>query len=153
MSDSKLCECGCGAETNRDARGRPRRFILGHNRRNTGMGWIEKGYWYIRIDGRKIALHRWIMEEYLGRRLRSDEIVHHIDGDPLNDDPANLAILSRAEHMRLHAAAPRRRWTLEEKLRAHALRALGYTTRQVARMLRRPESSTAYILQRPAPQG
>ncbi len=147
--DEKYCECGCGQATNRDARGNPRRFVVGHNRRNTGMGWMENGYLYIRIDGRKIAFHRWVKEQQLGRRLRSDEIVHHVDFNPMNNDPANLSILSHSEHTGLHALGKRRRWTLEEKLRAHALRALGYTIQQIARMLRRPVSSTAYWLQRP----
>lgn len=151
--DEKFCECGCGGATNRDAQGNPRRFVLGHNRRNTGIGWKESGYWYIRIDGRKIAFHRWVMEQHEGRRLTSSEVVHHLDGNPMNNDPANLTILTRAEHMRLHAVGPRRKWTLDDKLRAHALRALGYTIQQIARMLRRPISSTAYWLQRPLPSG
>lgn len=29
-------------------------------------------------------------------------VVHHIDGDPLNDEPTNLTALSRAEHQRVH---------------------------------------------------
>ena len=81
----------------------------GHARRNTGSGWIERGYWYICIDGRKIAFHRWVVEQMLGHPLSSHEIVHHVDGNQLNNDPANLVILTRAEHTRIHSVAPRRR--------------------------------------------
>lgn len=42
------------------------------------------------------------MEERLGRRLREDECVHHIDGDRLNNDDNNLALLTRSGHTRLH---------------------------------------------------
>lgn len=47
--------------------------------------------------------HRVIAERKLGRRLRKGEIVHHIDGDSLNNDPSNIAVLkNQAEHARLH---------------------------------------------------
>jgi hypothetical protein len=32
------------------------------------------------------------MEEVLGRSLRGNENVHHLDGDKLNNDPANLEL-------------------------------------------------------------
>ena len=52
----------------------------------------KKGYRYHRISikGRLIDEHRLVMEKYLGRRLSSDEVVHHIDGDIDNNDIYNL---------------------------------------------------------------
>ena len=47
--------------------------------------------------------HRYIVEQKIGRKLKSDEIVHHIDGNKRNNDPSNLTIMSRAEHAKLHA--------------------------------------------------
>lgn len=47
-------------------------------------------------------LHRLIMEEHLGRKLTSNEIVHHIDGNKLNNDITNLKVMTRGEHSRLH---------------------------------------------------
>lgn len=47
------------------------------------------------------------MEQHLGRKLRSDEIVHHKDHNRANNDISNLEIMTRAEHTRLHA---RERW-------------------------------------------
>ena len=38
----------------------------------------------------------------LGRKLRSDEIVHHKDGNKLNNSIDNLELLTRAEHINLH---------------------------------------------------
>jgi hypothetical protein len=38
----------------------------------------------------------------LGRPLEPGEIVHHIDHDKRNNDPANLQVMTQAEHMRLH---------------------------------------------------
>lgn len=42
------------------------------------------------------------MEERLGRKLKADECVHHIDGDKLNNDDNNLALLTVSGHARLH---------------------------------------------------
>jgi hypothetical protein len=45
--------------------------------------------------------HRLVMEQELGRYLDPQEVVHHRDGDPTNNAPANLEVFaSHAEHMR-----------------------------------------------------
>ena len=54
-------------------------------------------------EGKKKFVHRAVMEQVLGRKLRSDEIVHHIDGNKLNNDPSNLMIVTREEHARIHS--------------------------------------------------
>ena len=46
--------------------------------------------------------HRLVAEQMLGRPLEPGEIVHHIDHDKRNNDPANLQVMTQAEHMRLH---------------------------------------------------
>lgn len=48
--------------------------------------------------------HRLLMEKALGRKLRSGEVVHHIDGNPSNNSLNNLEILSNREHAKHHAA-------------------------------------------------
>ena len=48
-------------------------------------------------------LHRIVAENYLGRPLTSDEVVHHIDLNKHNNEPSNLAVLpSQAYHMSVH---------------------------------------------------
>lgn len=42
------------------------------------------------------------MEKFLGRKLDFNEIVHHIDGNKLNNDIKNLKIISREEHTSFH---------------------------------------------------
>lgn len=39
----------------------------------------------------------------VGRKLNSNEVVHHIDGNKSNNDLSNLALMTRSEHARLHA--------------------------------------------------
>lgn len=53
-------------------------------------------------NGKKVRAHRWLMEQHLGRALLSTEHVHHRDGNPLNNDLANLEVLDGSEHMRMH---------------------------------------------------
>lgn len=47
--------------------------------------------------------HRVIAEKIIGRKLKSDEHVHHIDGNKHNNLPKNLQVMSRVEHLKLHA--------------------------------------------------
>lgn len=47
-------------------------------------------------------VHVVIMEKRIGRRLLGDECVHHIDGDRLNNDDNNLALVTKSGHARLH---------------------------------------------------
>lgn len=78
---------------------------LGLRRRGIGRNsryYLYDGYIVISEVNERFFLHRKIMEEHLNRPLTSDEIVHHIDGDKLNNDINNLIIVDRAEHMRLH---------------------------------------------------
>lgn len=51
-----------------------------------------------------INAHRAITEELLQRKLTYNEVVHHIDGNPKNNNLDNLLVLSRSNHIKLHRA-------------------------------------------------
>lgn len=48
--------------------------------------------------------HRYVMEQHIGRYLRKDEVVHHINHKRDDNRIENLIILSPSEHMKLHNA-------------------------------------------------
>lgn len=48
------------------------------------------------------SVHVVTMEERLGRRLKPDEVVHHIDGDKSNNHDSNLALMTIVGHSRHH---------------------------------------------------
>jgi hypothetical protein len=57
---------------------------------------------YTQGEHKHRAVHDVVMEERLGRRLMPDECVHHIDRNRSNNDPNNLALVTRSGHTRLH---------------------------------------------------
>jgi len=57
-----------------------------------------------------VYLHRLIKEVEIGRYLRKDEIVHHIDGNYHNRDPLNLKIQGESEHHIKHGLDIGREW-------------------------------------------
>jgi hypothetical protein len=61
----------------------------------------QKKYVVIKVGGRQIREHRHVMQMHLGRNLRSDEHVHHINGDPTDNRIENLMVLTNSEHQKL----------------------------------------------------
>ena len=46
---------------------------------------------------------RRIVEKVMGRKLTEDEIVHHLDCDPFNNEHSNLIVCHQDLHMVIHA--------------------------------------------------
>jgi len=122
------CCCGCGQKTN-IYRGKPRKFIPGHNGRlesnkemlrALGKKGPEHHNWKggKTINSRGYALtrkqrhcnaspyvpdHILIAEKVLGKRLPPSAVVHHSDGDTLNNTNSNLVICeNQGYHLFLH---------------------------------------------------
>lgn len=62
----------------------------------------HQGYIAIRIGSGYVYEHILIVEEFIKRRLRKDEVIHHIDGDRSNNDLKNLQLMTDIEHKRMH---------------------------------------------------
>ena len=55
------------------------------------------------VNGKAVFEHRAIVEELIGRKLTSDERVHHIDLVKTNNRPENLFLFAcTADHVRCH---------------------------------------------------
>ena len=63
--------------------------------------------------------YRLVLEAFLGRYLRPDEIVHHRNGNVADDHLGNLTIFSRRRHQLVHIADRKRdsrgRWISQTK--------------------------------------
>lgn len=60
---------------------------------------------YVRkvINGVRVKLHRYIMEQHLGRKLNRKEVVHHINGNPKDNRIENLQVMSLRDHSKLES--------------------------------------------------
>ena len=87
--EKKFCNIECACSYKR------------HSNRTATFG--ADGYKYVWFsDGSGQKEHRYIIEQHLGRKLSTDEVVHHIDGNRANNTISNLVVMSRGEHSALH---------------------------------------------------
>lgn len=61
----------------------------------------ENGYY--RFNGSGRLVHRWVAEKYVvKRKLREDEIVHHKNGNKLDNRSSNLEVMTWKDHIQHH---------------------------------------------------
>jgi hypothetical protein len=59
-------------------------------------------YKALKVSSQKIDEHRHIMQQFLNRKLKRNEVVHHMDNNPRNNKIENLKLMKLDEHCKIH---------------------------------------------------
>lgn len=124
FTDGTACQCGCGARVESGRRfvsghnlrnlprseahcrkigeAQKRAWSTKRQRLPIGRKYIDShGYTRVKVvvgAGRWALEHVLVAESLLGRKLSPGEVVHHIDGNRSNNDPANLYVCRDVKH-------------------------------------------------------
>lgn len=78
-------------------------------------------YKRIKINKKTVQEHRFVVEQATGKKLTPDMVVHHKNGNKLDNRLENLEIMPLSEHTRLHATGRKDTVEIVEQKRARGL--------------------------------
>jgi hypothetical protein len=85
------------------------KFAKENNYNWKGGRYLSNGRWVIRVEDNHpyayrgyIKRARYVMEQHLGRYLKPEEYVHHINGDKQDDRIENLQLTDMVSHAKHH---------------------------------------------------
>ena len=65
-------------------------------------GEYKSPYRKLKVRGKNIDEHRYIMELHIGRKLARNEVVHHKNGNKFDNRIENLEVIPISKHSQLH---------------------------------------------------
>ena len=113
LSKQKRCNCGKILKDCRSLRckscskkGKNNPMFRKRNYNYKG-GYIHNtlGYKFIYINGKKKYEHRYLIEKYLDRKLKRNEIIHHKNKIKTDNRIENLEIINQSKHVKMHKPA------------------------------------------------
>ena len=95
------------------------------------------GYKIVYRNGKRMVEHRAVAEKMIGRPLKKNEVVHHIDGNRSNNSPDNLIVMTSTEHDKIKVKTKQYFHTNEHcEEAARVLKKLGWSISKISHALR-----------------